>query len=238
MAGLELLSDQGYRVDGRRAGELRKIQARMGVFAQADGSAYIEQGNTKALAVVYGPHEIRGSRARALPDRALVNCQYSSATFSTGERKRRPHGDRKSCEMGLQLRQTFEAAILTQLHPRSQIDIYVQVSRQQLSAWGGRGMGWGLGVRGQEPDTLMPLVGACWTPGYPCGTSCAWWPQLALALLPASGQLALLEMDARLHEDHLEQVLEAAARAARDVHTLLDRVVRQHVREASILLGD
>lgn len=75
--------------------------------------------------------QIRGSRSRALPDRALVNCQYSSATFSTGERKRRPHGDRKSCEMGLQLRQTFEAAILTQLHPRSQIDIYVQVSYLQ-----------------------------------------------------------------------------------------------------------
>lgn len=63
-------------------------------------------------------------------------------------------------------------------------------------------------------------------------------PQLALALLPASGQIALLEMDARLHEDHLEQVLEAAARASRDVHTVLDRVVRQHVQEASVLLGD
>lgn len=58
MAGLELLSDQGYRIDGRKATELRKIQARMGVFAQADGSAYLEQGNTKALAVVYGPHEV------------------------------------------------------------------------------------------------------------------------------------------------------------------------------------
>ena len=58
MAGLELLSDQGYRLDGRKATELRKVQARMGVFAQADGSAYIEQGNTKALAVVYGPHEV------------------------------------------------------------------------------------------------------------------------------------------------------------------------------------
>ncbi|KAG8534733.1 hypothetical protein GDO81_029580, partial [Engystomops pustulosus] len=118
MAGLELLSDQGYRVDGRKAGELRKIQARMGVFAQADGSAYIEQGNTKALAVVYGPHEIRGSRAKTLHDRAVVNCQYSMATFSTGERKRRPHGDRKSTEMTLHLKQTFEAAILTQLYPR------------------------------------------------------------------------------------------------------------------------
>lgn len=74
-----------------------------------------------------------------------MNCQYSSATFSTGERKRRPHGDRKSCEMGLQLRQTFEAAILTQLHPRSQIDIYVQVSRQQLEMEGLKG-GWGSGV--------------------------------------------------------------------------------------------
>lgn len=58
MAGLELLSDQGYRIDGRKAAELRKVQARMGVFAQADGSAYLEQGNTKALAVVYGPHEV------------------------------------------------------------------------------------------------------------------------------------------------------------------------------------
>ncbi|CAO2601939.1 Exosome complex component RRP41 [Lemmus lemmus] len=66
MAGLELLSDQGYRIDGRRAGELRKIQARMGVFAQADGSAYIEQGNTKALAVVYGPHEASKRRGSGL----------------------------------------------------------------------------------------------------------------------------------------------------------------------------
>lgn len=58
MAGMELLSDQGYRLDGRKATELRKLQARMGVFTQADGSAYLEQGNTKALAVVYGPHEV------------------------------------------------------------------------------------------------------------------------------------------------------------------------------------
>lgn len=64
MAALELLSDEGYRADGRRATELRKVRARMGVFAQADGSAYIEQGNTKALAVVYGPHEVSRGAGR------------------------------------------------------------------------------------------------------------------------------------------------------------------------------
>lgn len=138
-----------------------------------------------------------------------------------------------------------------------------------------------MGIRGQQPNGLMPeggspqvlqadggtyaacvnaatlavldagipmqdFVCAC-SAGFVDGTAladlshveeAAGGPQLALALLPASGQIALLEMDARLHEDHLEQVLEAAARAARDVHTLLDRVVRQHVGEASVLLGD
>ena len=59
MAGMEmLLSDEGFRHDGRRPNELRRIQCRMGVFGQADGSAYIEHGNTKVLAAVYGPHEV------------------------------------------------------------------------------------------------------------------------------------------------------------------------------------
>ena len=57
----------------------------------------------------------------------MVNCQYSMAVFSTGERKKRPRGDRKSQEMSIHLRQTFEAAIKTELYPRSQIDIFVEV---------------------------------------------------------------------------------------------------------------
>ncbi|KAF6038136.1 EXOSC4 [Bugula neritina] len=127
MAGMTMLSDQGLRMDGRRPTELRKLSCRLGVFTQADGSAYIEQGNTKVLATVYGPHEVTGAKSKALHDRVLVNCQYSMATFSTGERKRRPRGDRKSIEMTLHMQQTFEAAILTQLYPKSQIDIFVEV---------------------------------------------------------------------------------------------------------------
>jgi exosome complex component RRP41 len=60
-------------------------------------------------------------------DKVVVNCQYSQAMFSTGERKRRPRGDRKSQEMTMHLQQTFEAAIMTSLYPRSQIDIFVEV---------------------------------------------------------------------------------------------------------------
>ena len=129
MAGLEILSPEGLRLDGRRPHELRKIVCRMGVFKQADGSAYIEIGNTKALATVYGPHEVT-NKSKILHDRVLLNCQFSMATFSTGERKKRPKGDRRSTESSMLIRRTFEAAILTQLYPRSQIDIYVQVNSE------------------------------------------------------------------------------------------------------------
>lgn len=48
----------GLRIDGRKPHELRKIHCEVGVFAQADGSATLSQGNTKIIATVYGPHEV------------------------------------------------------------------------------------------------------------------------------------------------------------------------------------
>ena len=41
---MELLSDEGFRLDGRRSEELREITCRLGVFTQADGSGYFEIG--------------------------------------------------------------------------------------------------------------------------------------------------------------------------------------------------
>ena len=133
MAASELLAEFGLRLDGRKAEELRNIKCRLGVFGQADGSAYLEQGATKVLAAVYGPREPR-QRGGAETSEVKVNCQYSMAVFSTSERKKRPRGDRKSQEMSQHLRQTFEAAIKTELYPRSQIDIFVEVRHCLLSS--------------------------------------------------------------------------------------------------------
>lgn len=54
----ELLSKLGLRLDGRRENELRRIRCKLGVFTEPDGSAYLEQGLTKVLAAVYGPHQV------------------------------------------------------------------------------------------------------------------------------------------------------------------------------------
>ncbi|KAM6571343.1 hypothetical protein CsatA_015423 [Cannabis sativa] len=83
-------------------------------------------GNTKVVAAVYGPREVQ-NRSQLLNDQALVRCEYSMANFSTGDRMRKPKGDRRSTEISLVIRQAMEACIMTHLMPRSQIDIFVQV---------------------------------------------------------------------------------------------------------------
>ena len=40
---MELLSDEGYRFDGRKPSEFRRIRGRLGVFDHADGSAILQQ---------------------------------------------------------------------------------------------------------------------------------------------------------------------------------------------------
>lgn len=227
-----------FRIDGRRSHELRKIQCKLGVFSQADGSAYVEQGNTKVLAAVYGPHEIRGSRSKLLQDKVLVNCQYSMATFSTSERKRRPRGDRKSQEMTMHLQQTFNAAILTSLHPRSQIDIFVEV----LQSDGGNY------CASVNAATLAVIDAGIPMKDYVCACSASYLgdspivdinyleessgsPEITVAVLPKSEQIVFLEMNGRLHEDNLSKVVDMAVKGCKDVYGVLDRTVREHVSQ-------
>ena len=46
------------RKDKRKEGDIRKLKIQLGLCNQADGSAYVHQGSTKVLALVYGPHEV------------------------------------------------------------------------------------------------------------------------------------------------------------------------------------
>merc|ERR1719281_644762 len=240
----ELLSDQGLRLDGRKAGELRRVQCKMGVFGQADGSAYLEQGNTMVLAAVYGPHDMsRDTRLRPLHDRVVVNCQYSMAVFSTGERKNRPRGDRKSLEMSQHLKQTFEATIKVELYPRSQIDIFVEV----LQADGGNYCACVNAATLALIDAGIPLrdyVTACTAslvedkPLVDISSleSTQGGPELTVAALPKTGEIVLLEMSQRFHIDHLDKVMEVALDGCKDIANILDEVVRKHVTAATASL--
>ena len=133
MSKSEFLSLDGFRIDGRRADECRALHAKLGdVVGGADGSAYLELGLTKVKAYVYGPtHSKR--RNLASSERATIQVEFMTATFSTIDRKRKSKGDRSSVEKGLWIQRIFEHVVLTELFPRSQIDICIEVIQQDGS---------------------------------------------------------------------------------------------------------
>lgn len=75
-------------------------------------------------------------RSKSLHDRAVINCQYSVAAFSSGERRARSKSDRRSLEISRTIKETFEAAILTEFAAKSQIDIYVQILQSDGGEFG------------------------------------------------------------------------------------------------------
>lgn len=96
------------RLDGRRWNELRRTHGQISTQAAADGSAYLELGNTKVICTVDGPTEVRGGQGgrqqqqqqqqeSGSRDEATVTCEINIAGFSGTDRKRRGRGDRYVC---------------------------------------------------------------------------------------------------------------------------------------------
>ena len=241
MSGLDILSDQGYRIDGRKPHELRRIRCNLSVFMQADGSAYIEQGNTKVLAAIYGPHEPSPNKKNVVPqDKCYINCEYSQATFSTAERKNVSRGDRKGQDMSAHIKQTFQAAILTSLYPKSQIDIYLQVLHADGSHYSAC----------VNAATLALIDAGIAMKDFVCSCSSSLFKGTALidinhleesadcaeffaAYLPKLDQIVYSEMNGRLHADELSKVIDAVVTGCKDIFSVMERTVHEHVEETA-----
>ena len=121
---IKLFKD-GKRLDGRKPDEIRKIKIEAGVLHRAEGSCYLEWGDNKVIAAVYGPREAI-PRHTQNPLRAIVNAKYNMAAFSVGDRKR-PGPDRRSREISKVISEALENIILLENYPRASIDVNIEV---------------------------------------------------------------------------------------------------------------
>ena len=119
------LFGNGKRLDGRKPDELRKIKIEVGVLHRAEGSCYLEWGDNKILAAVYGPREAVPRHTQD-PLKAIVNARYNMAAFSVDERKR-PGPDRRSREISKVISEALENVILVEKFPRASIDVNIEV---------------------------------------------------------------------------------------------------------------
>ena len=85
------------RLDGRRWNELRRLHAQISTQPTADGSSYLEMGNTKVICTVAGPAEGRragGGGGASGDTTATVQVEIGIAGFSGVDRKRKGRGDK------------------------------------------------------------------------------------------------------------------------------------------------
>ena len=113
------------RIDGRKVDEIRPIVVQAGVLERATGSALVKLGRTTALAAVYGPKRLF-SKHQQNANRAVLECKYLMAPFSTDERVK-PGPNRRSTEISKVMRQALEPAIHLEEFPRAGIEIHVGI---------------------------------------------------------------------------------------------------------------
>uniref|UniRef100_A0A2P2L8M4 Exosome complex component RRP41 isoform X2 n=1 Tax=Rhizophora mucronata TaxID=61149 RepID=A0A2P2L8M4_RHIMU len=223
--------------------QMRQLRAELGAVSGADGSAVFEMGNTKVIAAVYGPREVQ-NRSQQISDQALVRCEYSMANFSTGDRIRKPKGDRRSTEISLVIRQTMEASIMTHLMPRSQIDIYLQV----LQADGGTRSTCINAATLALADAGIPmrdLITSC-SAGYLNSTplldlnyveDSAGGPDVTVGILPELDKVTLLQMDAKLPIDTLENVMQLAVEGCKAIANYIREVLMENTKQLECRRG-
>jgi len=104
------------RKDGRSANQIRQFAAEQGLLNRADGSARFTQGNSSVLVSVYGPMEVK--QRKELIDKASIDVCYRPRSGLAGS---------EETEKELYIRSALEESILSTLHPRTAVNIVVQV---------------------------------------------------------------------------------------------------------------
>ncbi len=121
----KLFRDDGKRLDGRDKTELRPIKMDVGVVENADGSAYLEWGNNKIFAAVYGPREVHPHHL-AKPDRGILRVFYRMTTYSVFERKR-PAPGRREKEISMVIADCLRPLLFLELYPGTSFEVFLEV---------------------------------------------------------------------------------------------------------------
>jgi len=221
--GIELFDKKGLRTDGRKPDEVRPINIEAGVLHRADGSAYLEWGNNKVMAGVYGPREYNPRRFQQA-DKCVIRTKYNMAAFSTSDRKR-PGPDRRSQEIGKVISDAFENVVLTEKWPRGVIDINVEI----LQADAGTRIAALTAAAVALADAGIPMKGMVSgiAAGKVDGKLCVdlngpednfGESDLPIAINQTTGEIVLLQMDGHLSAEEFDQALDMCVVGSKQVY--------------------
>lgn len=110
----------GFRLDGRRPEEIRKLNITTQIVEKASGSCYIQAGGTQILAWIQGPKEGRSKNAENVGSlKVEFTISQSAYPYIKSELKK----DLQMREFSSTLKEIFEEIILLKQYPKSDIEI-------------------------------------------------------------------------------------------------------------------
>lgn len=229
-----ILIKDGVRNDGRKYDDLREIKMEVGVLKRAQGSAYLQWGNNKILAAVYGPRELH-PKFMQNPTKAVVRYTYNMAPFSVDDRKR-PGPDRRSVEISKISSEAFAAVIEAEKYPNTVIDVFVEVLQADA------------GTRCACISCASLALADAGIPMKDLVVSCAAGKvngevvvdldkdednygdaDVPLAIIPSTGELVLLQMDGMLSKEEYNKAVELAVAGCAKVHEMQKKVLVESV---------
>ncbi len=238
----QLLDANGRRIDGRGLEDLRPLRITAGPLQQAEGSAFVEWGDNKVMAAVYGPREVH-PRHLQQTTKAVVQCKYNMAAFSVDERKR-PGLDRRSQEISKVIAEAFESVLFVEEYPRTSIDIYIEVLQANAGTRcaGVVAASVALADAGIPMVDLVPAVAV----GKVAGTIVLDLKKeednygeadLPMALVPRSGRLVLLQMEGHMTRDELKRSLDLGVTGCKKIYEVQKQALRDRYAVSSPSAG-
>jgi exosome complex component RRP41 len=232
----KLFREDGKRLDGRDRLDLRPIKMEVDVIKNADGSAYIEWGNNKIFASVYGPREVHPHHL-AKPDKGILRVFYRMATFSVFDRKR-PAPGRREKEISMIISDCLEPVLFLELYPGTSFEIFIEV----VDADGG--------TRCASTTVAALALADAGVPMRSLVTSCAVGKidgklvtdlsgiedkageaDLPTAMTWFNDELSLLQFDGKLTQSELDESLDMAQDALNKIYQLqLDALKRKYIK--------
>lgn len=228
----KLFRDDGKRLDGRDKYELRPIKMEVGVLKNADGSAYIEWGNNKIFAAVFGPREVHPHHL-AKPDKGILRVFYRMATYSVFDRKR-PAPGRREKEISMIISDCIEPVLFLELYPGTSFEIFIEV----IDADGGtrcasvtaaslaladagipmKSLITSLAVGKIDNELVVDLSGIEDKAGD---------ADLPLAITWYNDELSLLQFDGLINLEEFEQILSKAKEAATRIYEMQQNALKK-----------
>ncbi|HWQ50015.1 MAG TPA: exosome complex exonuclease Rrp41 [Methanosarcina sp.] len=227
----KLITDDGLRLDGRHADEIRPMKIEIGVLSRADGSCYLEWGRNKVLVGVFGPREAHPRRSQRA-DTAVIRYKYNMASFSVEDRAR-PGPSRRSIEISKVSREAFEPVIMAELFPKTAIDIFVEVLQADA------------GTRTAAINASSIALADAGIPMKGLVTSCAFGKvdgQIVLDLnkeednygeadfpvaMTQDGEITLLQMDGNLTPEEIRKGFELVKKGCKEILEIQQAVLRK-----------